>query len=124
MHQSPELAFRWGLRAAERGHVDAQFNTGVFYENGEGVEVDHAAAAGAYTVSSTFRLDFSTCCWNCRVYYWAVLVTKTSQVQQRSERTSVSPWAAVTWFKKAAERGDRAAGAYTRPTSQFILSRF
>jgi TPR repeat protein len=37
------LAFRWGLRAAERGHVDAQFNTGVFYENGEGVEV------GAYS---------------------------------------------------------------------------
>ena len=43
LHQSPELAFRWGLRAAERGHVDAQFNTGVFYENGEGVEV------GAYS---------------------------------------------------------------------------
>jgi TPR repeat protein len=45
LHLSSELAFRWDLRAAERGHVDAQVNMGVLYDHGEGVEVDYAAAA-------------------------------------------------------------------------------
>jgi len=45
VYQSLELAFRWELRAAERGHVVAQFNAGCRYTNGDGVDVDHAAAA-------------------------------------------------------------------------------
>ena len=31
-------AFTWYERAAKTGHVDAQFNMGVFYQNGVDVE--------------------------------------------------------------------------------------
>jgi hypothetical protein len=44
LFQSPGLAFRWNLRAAEKGHVDAQFAAGCAYSNGEGVDLDSVAA--------------------------------------------------------------------------------
>jgi len=44
LFQSPGLAFRWELRAAERGHVEAQSWVGWVYDAGEGVEVDHVTA--------------------------------------------------------------------------------
>ena len=42
--QSPQLAFRWNLQAAERGHGEAMFETASAYQAGDGVEVDRAAA--------------------------------------------------------------------------------
>ena len=48
LHQYPELAFRWELRAAEGGHVDAQVNTAYNYVHGEGVAVDDAATVAWY----------------------------------------------------------------------------
>jgi len=43
LHQSLELAFRWELRAAEGGHLDAQVNAACAYIEGAGVAVDDAA---------------------------------------------------------------------------------
>jgi len=45
LFQSPGLAFRWEMRAAERGHVEAQSWVGSSYDEGTGVEVDFEAAA-------------------------------------------------------------------------------
>jgi len=45
LFQSPELAFRWELRAADGGHLEAQSLVGWAYDGGEGVAVDYAAAA-------------------------------------------------------------------------------
>jgi len=45
LHQSLESAFRWELRAAERGHVEAQYDTACASHAGRGVEVDYVAAA-------------------------------------------------------------------------------
>ena len=44
LHQSLESAFTWGLRAAERGHVGAQYDTACAYNEGVGVAVNDAAA--------------------------------------------------------------------------------
>jgi TPR repeat protein len=45
LHQSPELAFKWNLQAAEGGHLEAQGYVGCAYGDGEGVAVNHAVAA-------------------------------------------------------------------------------
>ncbi len=39
---------KWYRRAAEQDHVDAQYNLGFMYANGEGVPPDYAEAAKWY----------------------------------------------------------------------------
>jgi TPR repeat protein len=45
LFMSLELAFRWELQAAERGHIEAQYNMGICCLKGVGVTVDYEAAA-------------------------------------------------------------------------------
>jgi hypothetical protein len=45
LHQSLDLAFRWELRAADGGYLEAQSYVGCAYSVGQGVAVDYAAAA-------------------------------------------------------------------------------
>jgi len=45
LFQSPGLAFRWDLRAAEGGHLVAQCKVGCAYDVGVGVEVGYEVAA-------------------------------------------------------------------------------
>ncbi len=40
LDNDPELAAGWFFRSAEQGYADAQFNLGLLYVNGEGVEQD------------------------------------------------------------------------------------
>jgi hypothetical protein len=52
LHQSLGLSFRWDLRAAEGGHLNAQYNTGVCYDTGKGVEVDNEAAVAWFKTAA------------------------------------------------------------------------
>ncbi|MFQ7388115.1 MAG: tetratricopeptide repeat protein [Escherichia sp.] len=48
MTQSYRRAKDWFEKAAEKGHVDAQYNLGVIYENGEGVSQNYQQAKAWY----------------------------------------------------------------------------
>ena len=48
MLQNDREAVKWYLRAAEQGYPDAQFNLGMSYEFGEGVDQDVGAAIRWY----------------------------------------------------------------------------
>ena len=48
MTHSYRQAKDWFEKAAEKGHVDAQYNLGVIYENGEGVSQNYQQAKAWY----------------------------------------------------------------------------
>ena len=52
MEQDYEQAVRWYAKAAAQGNARAQFNLGVCYENGNGVECDMDMAAALYTAAA------------------------------------------------------------------------
>jgi len=89
--QSSELAFRWALRAAERGHVEAQYNTGLCYNTGEGVAADYEAAAMWFgraaeqgERSAQFNLGFAV---------------------ELGKGTPLNCELAAKWFQRAADQG-------------------
>ena len=45
-------AHKWFLKSAEQGHVGAQYNLGVLYQEGQGVDKDYKEAANWYQKSS------------------------------------------------------------------------
>jgi len=95
LHQSLELAFRWELRAAERGHLEAQSYVGCMYGDGEGVAVDSAAAA-MWTERAARRGQIHSqynlgCAYDCG-----------EGVEQNYEL-------AAEWYQRAADQGDTRA---------------
>jgi len=52
----PDAAIAYFLKAAERGHVEAQYALGCMYENGEGSPVDIEKATEWYTAASSWGL--------------------------------------------------------------------
>ena len=93
--QNYEEAAKWFRKAAEQGHVYAQYNLGYCYDSGEGVTQNYEEAAKWYRkaaeqgrVEAQFSLG---CC-----YYSGEGVT-----QNHEE--------AAKWFRKAAEQGHASA---------------
>ena len=41
---TPDEAAKWFRKAAEQGHAESQFDLGLLYTNGEGVDKDHKEA--------------------------------------------------------------------------------
>ena len=41
-------ALRWFRKAADKGHTEAMYNIGVYYENGDGVKQDYTEAMKWY----------------------------------------------------------------------------
>lgn len=80
---------------AEAGHVDAQFNLGLMYDNGTGVPRDLAAAAAWYrrAAEAGDRTAQS---------YLGEMYARGEGVEQSFEE-------AVEWYEKAALRGDSRA---------------
>jgi len=95
LHQSLELAFRWGLRAAEGGHVHAQVNTACCYIEGLGVAVDDAAAV-AWFEKAAERGDQEA------RYNLGVVLAK-------GKGTPQSFKLAAEWYQRAADRGHTSA---------------
>jgi uncharacterized protein len=55
-----QQAFRWYLAAARRGHDDAAYNLGFFYENGRGVKANRRKAEFWYARAKALRLANSS----------------------------------------------------------------
>jgi hypothetical protein len=92
LFESPELAFRWNLRAAEGGHIEAQLSTDICYDYGEGVaDVDHEAAVTWFKSaaergnrSAQFNLGYAF---------------------EYGKGTPQSYELAATWYQRAADQG-------------------
>ena len=98
LHQSLELAFRWELRAAEGGHLDAQANTACGYIGGLGVAVDNAEAVVWFEKAAQRG--------NRRAQYnLGVAFEKGSGAPQNYEL-------AAQWLQRAADKGDADAMVY------------
>lgn len=95
-----EAAFSEWLPLAELGDVEAQFNLGVMYDEGAGVEQDLAAAAGWYRKAA--EQGFVDAQTNLGVMYFHGLGVE----RDHSE--------AARWFQKAADHGDREAQDYLK----------
>ena len=52
-------AARWYHKAAEQGHIDAQFNLGAMYTNGEGVAQDYVQAHKWFNIASALGNHFA-----------------------------------------------------------------
>jgi TPR repeat protein len=52
VEQNYEEAVKWYRLAAEQGNVDAQYNLGCSYEDGEGVEQNHEEAIKWYRLAA------------------------------------------------------------------------
>jgi len=89
---SPGLAFRWELRAAERGHAVAQTCVACAYNDGSGVGVDYVAAAMWYG-NAAERGDKNA------QYNLGVALVHGKGTPQNYEL-------AATWFQRAADQGD------------------
>jgi TPR repeat protein len=93
-----EAAYREWLPLAELGDVEAQFNLGVLYDEGAGVEQDLAIAADWYRKAA--EQGFIDAQTNLGVmYYYGQGVTRDYQK-------------AAEWFRLAAEQGDAEASGY------------
>ena len=55
MRSDPKQAFRWYLRAAKKGHDDAAYNLGYFYETGRGVRKNTRKAQHWYARAEVLR---------------------------------------------------------------------
>ena len=91
LFQSPGLACRWSLQAAEGGHVDAQYNTGVYCLIGVGVTVDFEAAA-TWFAKAAERGNRSA------QYNLGVLLAQGKGTPQNYEL-------AAQWYQRAADQG-------------------
>ena len=84
--------------AADQGHADSQFNLGVMYRDGQGVQQDYAKALNWYLKAA--EQEHATAQYNIGCIY-----TKGQGVNQDFAK-------AVNWFRKAADQGfDRAKEA-------------
>jgi TPR repeat protein len=95
LFQSPELTFRWELRAAELGYVDAQMNMAYKYSHGKGVAADDAAATAWYEKAAE-RGDRDA------QYNLGVILAQ-------GHRTPQSYELAARWYQRAADRGHTGA---------------
>ena len=86
--KSAEKAAEWWLKAAELGHVSAQFNMGSMYAQGRGVPQDELLAAKFYELAA--KQGDTEAQVNLGVLY-----------DKRREDGR-----AFDWWLKAAERGD------------------
>lgn len=89
------LAVYWYQRAAKLGHVSAQYNVGVAYANGDGVQTSIINAVRWWrlaAISGSVNAQF-----NLGIIYL------------RGEGIRHDPVEAVRWWGKAAEQGDPAA---------------
>lgn len=80
---------------AEQGDVKAQYNLGVSYENGYGVEKSYTEAVKWYRLAAGQGLDWAQ--YNLGVCY------------DNGEGVEQSYTEAVKWYKKAAEQGHEEA---------------
>lgn len=97
LNNDPELAAGWFFRAAEQGYADAQFNLGLMYANGEGVEKDMVQAVELFKkAAEQGHVDAQN---NLGAMYF------TGEGVDRDEKK------AVEWFKKAAAKGNVEAQA-------------
>lgn len=97
LNNDPELATGWFFRAAEQGYADAQFNLGLMYANGEGVEKDMAQAVELFKkAAEQGHVDAQN---NLGAMYF------TGEGVDRDEKK------AIEWFEKAAVQGNEEAQA-------------
>jgi len=97
LNNDPELAAGWFFRAAEQGYADAQFNLGLMYANGEGVEQDMAQAVELFKkAAEKGHVDAQN---NLGAMYF------TGEGVGRDEKK------AIEWFEKAAAQGNADAQA-------------
>ena len=85
-------AFEWFKKAAEQGEAVAQFNVGVLYLNGEGVEKDAKVAFEWFKKAAEH--GYAVAQSNVGVFYL------NGEVVEKDAKE------AFEWFKKAAEQGD------------------
>ncbi|MBP6058457.1 MAG: sel1 repeat family protein [Nitrosomonas sp.] len=92
LNNDPELAAGWFFRAAEQGFADAQFNLGLMYANGEGVEQDMTQAVELFKkAAEQGHVDAQN---NLGAMYF------TGEGVGRDEKK------AIEWFEKAAAQGN------------------
>ncbi len=97
LNNDPELAAGWFFRAAEQGFADAQFNLGLMYANGEGVEQDMTQAVELFKkAAEQGHVDAQN---NLGALYF------TGEGVERDEKK------AIGWFEKAAAQGNEDAQA-------------
>lgn len=60
-------AFNWIKQAAEKGHIKAMNNTGVLYDNGQGVAQNHAEALKWYKKAA--EKGYADAMYNVGVFY-------------------------------------------------------
>ena len=86
-----ETAFRLMKPLAEQGNAKAQYNLGVMYHNGEGVQQDHAEAAKWYRKAA--EQGIADAHYNLGVMY------------HEGDGVTQDHAEAAKWFRKAAEKG-------------------
>ena len=97
LDNDPELAAGWFYRAAEQGYADAQFNLGLMYANGEGVEADTSKAVELFKkAAEQGNIDAQN---NLAALYYT------------GEGVARDVDKAIAWFEKAAEQGNAEAKA-------------
>lgn len=95
LDNDPELAAGWFYRSAEQGYADAQFNLGLMYANGEGVEQNMDEAVTLFKkAAEQGHVDAQN---NLGALYF------TGEGVTRDEEK------AIAWFEKAAEQGNEEA---------------
>jgi uncharacterized protein len=97
LDNDPELAAGWFFRSAEQGYADAQFNLGLMYANGEGVEVDTSLAVDLFKqAAEQGNVDAQN---NLAAMYYT------------GEGIDRDVDKAIEWFEKAAKQGNAEAQA-------------
>lgn len=97
LENDPELAAGWFYRSAEQGYADAQFNLGLLYANGEGVELDASKAAELFKqAAEQGNVDAQN---NLAAMYFT------------GEGVNRDVDKAIEWFEKAAKQGNAEAQA-------------
>lgn len=92
LDNDPELAAGWFFRSAEQGYADAQFNLGLMYANGEGVEADTSKAVELFKqAAEQGNVDAQN---NLAAMYYT------------GEGIDRDVDKAIAWFEKAAEQGN------------------
>ena len=89
------LEYKLNLSSAEKGDATAQFNLGVMYDNGQGVEQDYAEAVKWYRKAA--MQGVASAQLNLGIMY------------ANGQGVTKDEYEAVKWFRKAAEQGDASA---------------
>jgi hypothetical protein len=98
-----EAAYNEWLPLAELGDAEAQYNLGVLYDEGAGVEKDLSSAADWYRKAA--EQGFMDAQTNLGIMYFH------GQGVPRDHRE------AMKWFQQAASQGDREAAGYLKKIS-------